>query len=145
MIERDELCTLIPHAGSMCLLDGVEHWDQTSILCSSKSHLLSHNPLRVNDQLAAVHAIEYGAQAMAVHGGLRAREQGIQTGQGFIAALRNIRLHVDYLHDKTHPLRIKASALLQNSDAMIYQFQVTAGDVALADGRITVVYLPSHL
>lgn len=139
MIPRDELCSLIPHAGSMCLLDGVEHWDQTSIRCSSKRHLLPQNPLRMNDQLTALHAVEYAAQAMAVHGGLLAREQGIQPVQGFIAGLRDIRLHVDYLHEQADPLRIEASALLQDSAAMIYQFQVAAGDVAVADGRITVM------
>lgn len=139
MIERDDLCALIPHAGGMCLLDSVEHWDRTSIQCSSDSHQLLRNPLRTHAGLAAVHAIEYGAQAMAVHGGLLARAQGNQLTRGFIAALRDIRLHVDYLHEQADPLRIEASALLQDSAAMIYQFQVAAGDVAVADGRITVM------
>jgi len=139
MIERDELCTLIPHAGGMCLLDSVEYWDQTSIQCGSNSHRLPWNPLRTDAGLAAVHAIEYSAQAMAVHGGLLARAQGDNPPRGFIAALRDIRLHVDYLHDKPGSLHIRANALLQNSDAMIYKFQVTAGDMAVADGRITVM------
>lgn len=139
MIERDDLCALIPHAGGMCLLDSVEHWDRTSIQCSSDSHQLLRNPLRTHAGLAAVHAIEYGAQAMAVHGGLLARAQGNQLPRGFIAALRDIRLHVDYLHDKPGSLHVRAKALLKNSDAMIYQFQVTAGDMAVADGRITVM------
>lgn len=139
MIDKEELCALIPHAGSMCLLDRVEYWGQTSIMCSSNSHLLSLNPLRTNNKLAAVCTVEYAAQAMAVHGGLLAREQGIQPVQGFIAALRDIRLHVDYLHDKPDFLHIQAESLLLNLDAMIYSFQIKSGDTAIADGRITVM------
>lgn len=139
MIERGELCTLLPHAGDMCLLDSVEYWSQTSIRCISNSHLLSQNPLSTNNQLVALHAIEYGAQTMGVHGGLLAREQGTQPAQGFIAALRDINLYVDYLHDKPDPMHIQAEALLQNVNAMIYSFQINSGDVPIADGRITVV------
>ena len=139
MIERDELCALIPHSGDMCLLDRVEHWDQASIQCSSETHLSPQNPLRTQSRLAVVHAIEYAGQAMAVHGGLLAREQGKQPAQGFIAALRDIRLHESYLHNKPDPLFIRADAILQSPDAMIYQFKVTTGDMGIADGRITVM------
>jgi predicted hotdog family 3-hydroxylacyl-ACP dehydratase len=139
VIEREQLCALIPHAGDMCLLDRVEHWGQTSISCSSNSHLLAYNPLLNNNKLAAVHAVEYAAQSMAVHGGLLAREQGISVAQGFIAALRDIRLHVENLHDKPEPLQIHAEVMLRNTDAMIYSFEITSGALAIAEGRITVM------
>lgn len=139
MIEKQELCSLIPHAGDMCLLDRVEDWGETFIHCTSHSHHLSNNPLRRDNGLATVHAIEYAAQAMAVHGGLLARRQGRQPARGFIAALRDISLHVDFLHELPEALSIQANSLLQNSDAMIYQFQVAVGEVAVADGRITVM------
>lgn len=140
MIEREELCALIPHAGDMCLLDRVDHWGQRSIDCSSSSHLLARNPLTINNKLAAVHAVEYAAQSMAVHGGLLAREQGIPpVGGGFIAALRDIRLHVEYLHDKPEPLQIHAETMLQSTEAMIYSFEISSGGRAIAEGRITVM------
>ena len=139
MIEREQLCALIPHAGDMCLLDRVDQWGQTTISCSSNSHLLAHNPLLNNNKLAAVHAVEYAAQSMAVHGGLLAREQGMPPAQGFIAALREIKLHVDYLHDKPGALQIRAEAMLSNADAMIYSFEITSGALAIAEGRITVM------
>ena len=65
---------LIPHAGSMCLLEQVVSWDQQGVVCSTQSHKSLANPLRSSDQLSAVHAVEYGAQAVAVHGGLLAHE-----------------------------------------------------------------------
>jgi len=74
-ISKQELCQLIPHDGVMCLLDGVEHWDDEVIHCWSESHLDQGNPLRGPSGLPAMHALEYGAQAMAVHGGLLAQKR----------------------------------------------------------------------
>ena len=75
-INKSEIRKLIPHSGAMCLLDGVIQWDDESIVCVSNTHRDPSNPLRNNGQLSAVHALEYGAQAAAVHGGLRARSAG---------------------------------------------------------------------
>ena len=73
LLAHAELEALIPHAGGMCLLDTVESWDAETIHCRSLSHLRADNPLREKGRLAALHLAEYGAQAMAVHGGLLAR------------------------------------------------------------------------
>jgi predicted hotdog family 3-hydroxylacyl-ACP dehydratase len=75
-IKKAEIRTLIPHSGLMCLLDEVTEWDQRSIVCITNTHRDPVNPLRREGCLAAVHAFEYGAQAAAVHGGLRARLAG---------------------------------------------------------------------
>ncbi|PYK43074.1 MAG: 3-hydroxylacyl-ACP dehydratase, partial [Verrucomicrobia bacterium] len=37
-IEKAEIRTLIPHAGSMCLLDSVLDWDDESIVCITNTH-----------------------------------------------------------------------------------------------------------
>ena len=71
-IDKPEIRTLIPHAGTMCLLDNVIDWDDESIVCVTNTHRDANNPLRRHNQLSAVHALEYGAQAAAIHGGLRA-------------------------------------------------------------------------
>ena len=68
--------TLIPHQGAMCLLDDVVAWDDQRIHARSDSHRRDDNPLRSDGRLRAVHLCEYGAQAMAVHGGLVARAAG---------------------------------------------------------------------
>jgi predicted hotdog family 3-hydroxylacyl-ACP dehydratase len=60
----------------MCLLDEVGGWDDEAIHARSASHRAAGNPLRSDGQLRAVHLCEYGAQAMAVHGGLVARAAG---------------------------------------------------------------------
>ena len=72
-INKAEIRTLIPHSGLMCLLDEVTQWDDRSITCITNTHRDPANPLRRDGRLSALHAFEYGAQAAAVHGGLRAR------------------------------------------------------------------------
>src|SRR5438046_10586757 len=93
-INKAEIRTLIPHAGSMCLLDNVFDWNDESIVCVTNTHRDEANPLRRNGRLSALHAFEYGAQAAAVHGGLRARSAGTAAARGYLAALRDGRLHV---------------------------------------------------
>src|SRR5438094_8372580 len=113
-ISKAEIRTLIPHSGLMCLLDEVVQWDDRSIACVSSTHRDPANPLRRAGRLSAVHAFEYGAQAAAIHGGLRARSAGTTAAPGYLAALRDGRLQVarlDYIH---LPLRICAPRLFRD-------------------------------
>lgn len=139
LIGREELCGLIPHAGSMCLLDGVEAWDAKRIVCHSRSHAATDNPLRSAGALAAVHGIEYAAQATAVHGGLLARERGEASPAGLLAAVRGVILHVERLDDIESPLRVEAVELMRSGGSFIYEFSLTANGRALLDGRLTVM------
>ena len=94
-VNKAEIRTLIPHSGSMCLLDSVTEWDDRSINCISNTHRDPANPLRRDGRLSAVHAFEYAAQAAAVHGGLRARSVGVTAPPGYLAALRDAHLMRD--------------------------------------------------
>jgi len=111
VITKTEIENLIPHSGLMCLLDEVTQWDDRSIVSITNTHRNPTNPLRRQGRLSAVHAFEYGAQAAAVHGGLRAHAAGMIAPPGYLAALRDGRLYVtrlDYIH---LPLRICARHL----------------------------------
>src|SRR5205814_1511307 len=44
--EQFEIRSLIPHSGSMCLLERVLEWDDRSIVCASNTHRDPINPLR---------------------------------------------------------------------------------------------------
>ena len=98
-INKAEIRTLIPHSGLMCLLDEVTQWDDRSITCITNTHRDPANPLRRDGRLSSVHAFEYGAQAAAVHGGLRARLVGEIAPPGYLAALRDAELHTARLDD----------------------------------------------
>ena len=144
-INKAEIRTLIPHSGLMCLLDQVTQWDDRSITCVANTHRDPANPLRRNGHLSALHAFEYGAQAAAVHGGLRARSVGATAPPGYLAALRNARLHATRLDDIDGPLEIFASHLFGDSANTVYECRVSAGDIVIAEGRITIMQrdLPS--
>jgi predicted hotdog family 3-hydroxylacyl-ACP dehydratase len=138
-INKAEIRTLIPHSGSMCLLDRVTVWDDRSIICISNTHRDPVNPLRRDGRLSAVHAFEYAAQAAAVHGGLRARSVGLTAPPGYLVALRDAHLHVMHLDDVASPLQIRAHRLFGEAANTVYECQVLAGDVLLGEGRITIM------
>jgi predicted hotdog family 3-hydroxylacyl-ACP dehydratase len=141
-INKAEIRTLIPHSGLMCLLDQVIQWDDRSITCVANTHRDPANPLRRDGHLSALHAFEYGAQAAAVHGGLHARSLGTTAPPGYLAALRDARLHVAHLDDIRSPLHIRANRLFGNGANTIYECRVSADNVLLADGRVTIVQRP---
>jgi predicted hotdog family 3-hydroxylacyl-ACP dehydratase len=134
-IEREQLLSLVPHAGGMCLLDRVLAHDEQEIRCSSRSHRDPANPLRRANQLSALHLAEYAAQAMAIHGALGA---GGRPQPGMLAALRDIRLHVDHIHAIEGELIVQARRRLAQHDGSLYEFTVTAGGKLLCEGRIAI-------
>jgi predicted hotdog family 3-hydroxylacyl-ACP dehydratase len=138
-IEKDDIRALIPHAGRMCLLDRVLVWDEQSITCSSETHRDPANPLRRNGRLSALHAFEYGAQAVAVHGGLRARAALAEPVAGYLAGLRHARVHAIRLDDIDLPLEVRAIRLFGEAANLIYESRITAGNTLLAEGRVIIM------
>jgi predicted hotdog family 3-hydroxylacyl-ACP dehydratase len=138
-INKAEIRILIPHSGLMCLLDQVTQWDDRSITCVANTHRDPANPLRRSAHLSALHAFEYGAQAAAVHGGLHARSVGTTAPPGYLAALRDARLHVAHLDDIKSPLQVRALRLFGDSVNCVYECRISAADRLLAKGRITII------
>lgn len=140
LIDRAEIARLIPHAGSMCLLDGVLAWDSDRIKCVATSHQLATNPLRRNGQLGILCGVEYAAQAMALHGGLTA--SGILTdGQmraGRLAAVRSLVCRVDRLDRVPDEMIVEVERLNGDAERAIYCFVVRHEDCILLQGRATV-------
>ena len=139
MLDKAALAALIPHAGSMCLLDAVEEWTPEWIRCASETHASANNPLRRNGQLSALHLVEYAAQAMAVHGALLAHG-GPQAGM--LGVLRDIRLHIERIDDLPGRLVVTATRKLARTDGLIYDFRVSlhgSPPRPLSEGRISVV------
>ena len=95
--------------------------------------------VRRHGRLSALHAVEYGAQAAAVHGGLRARSAGVTLPASYLAALRDVHLYAAHLDNVTAALQVRARRLFGNTSNTIYECDVSAGDIALAEGRITIM------
>ena len=139
MIDRDAILALIPHQGAMCLWDEVVDWDAQRIRLRAHSHRDPAHPLRSHDCLRAIHLCEYGAQAMAVHGGLRARESGGAAKPGLLVALRGVQLHVAHIDDLPGALECDAEVLVEAEASQQYAFRIHHAGTLLAEGRAAVM------
>lgn len=121
----------------MCLLDEVLEWNATGITCRSATHRLVSNPLRTLDHLKALCAIEYAAQAIAVHGAVNAASPGI--GPGMLVSVRAVELSADRLDDIAGDLLVRAVRIGGDATALLYDFSVSSDQQLLAAGRGTIV------
>lgn len=133
------ISSLIPHHGSMCLLERVVEWDDQHVVLETASHRSPTNPLRTNGRLRALNLCEYGAQAMAVHGGLRSTVSGVQPKPGMLVSLREVTFGREYVEDLPGDLRVEAVCLQADAASLQYRFRITHGEEVLAEGRAAVV------
>jgi predicted hotdog family 3-hydroxylacyl-ACP dehydratase len=138
-MQKSDWACLIPHAGAMCLLDEVAGWDATTIHARSASHVRADNPLRSDDRLRALHLCEYGAQAMALHGGLLARAAGGAAAPGYLVSLRDVDLRVARVDDLAGMLDVHAERLLGGDGSWQYAFRVEHAGATIASGRAAVI------
>ena len=138
IMTKAALCRLIPHHGTMCLLDRVERWDDTSLVCMTGSHRDATNPLRRDNQLEAICGLEYAAQAMAVHVGLLEQRKGRRFGMGYLGAVKNLTLQTTRLDDVKGDLTVQVTRLVGEVGSFIYTFRVSVERQELLDGRASI-------
>ena len=136
-LDRAAIEALVPHKYAMCLWDEVVDWDARRIRLRASSHRDPAHPLRGAAGLRAVHLCEYGAQAMAVHGGLLARAAGGAARPGFLVALRGVRLAIDRIDGLPGPLECEAEQLAAGEASQQYAFRIQHAGTFLAEGRAT--------
>jgi len=78
----------------MCLLELFVEWDLQRIVCLATNHRDANHPLRTRTGLLSPCAIEYAAQAMALHGALIGQDAGTAASPGYLASARGVRLHL---------------------------------------------------
>lgn len=124
----------------MCLLDEVLAWDRRCIRCRSATHRDAHHPLRAHGRLGAASAIEYAAQAMAVHGALLASATVVVPRIDFLAAVRRVQMHLISLDAIAEDLLICAERIEGDERTVLYDFSVLEQERVLVCGRATVVH-----
>lgn len=141
MLPKTDWAALIPHGGAMCLLDAVQAWDEQSIHAITTGHARGDNPLRGEHGLHAVHLAEYGAQAMAVHGGLLARARGDDVLRpGRLVSLREVILLEEYIDRLEGHLDVHAECLYADDGGAQYAFRIEHRGRLLASGRAAVIH-----
>lgn len=139
-INREQIATLIPHAGTMCLLDAVVRWDMASISCRTGRHQHTDNPLRrPNGVIGAICGVEIAAQAMAVHSRLIGYGSA-HAKPGYLTSVRDVRLHAARLDHLAEELQVDAELLAGDARSATYRFAVGGASGELISGRATVLF-----
>jgi predicted hotdog family 3-hydroxylacyl-ACP dehydratase len=138
-LDRAAIERCVPHAGAMLLLDSVARWDDQQIVCSAPAPGPDH-PLTRQGSVSAVAAIEYGAQAAAVHGYLIERPS--QHRAGLLAKLTDVQLHVAHIPADLGALRVMAQLLSRVAEGCLYEFDVQSAHGSIAQGRLMVAFAP---
>jgi len=138
-LDHAGIAARVPHAGTMCLLESMLRWDADQIVCQADGLDAPGHPLREAGGLPATSAIEYAAQAMALHASLNA-PAGEPPSPGFLASARGVRLAVARLDGVPQPVQVTAERLAGDRRQAQYRFALhDAEGRLLAEGRATVV------
>lgn len=147
LLDHQAIAARVPHAGPMCLLDGVVAWDEHHIECLGAgfqagrgSHPLSHD-----GHLPSTAAIEYAAQAMALHGRLVQERLAAASGpqpvaprRGFLAGVRSVQLYCRWIDCAGPALTIRVERFAGDDVQVLYDFEVGAAG-PIAQGRAVVI------
>ena len=125
----------------MCLLEEVLSWDPRHLRCRSSTHRSAAHPLSFNGRLGIACGIEYVVQAMAIHGAVAgaAHAGAAKAEVGFLAGLRDVRMHVAWLDDIEADLICDVRHIAGDESTALYSFDLSAGQRRLLEGRATVV------
>lgn len=139
MALRMNIESLVPHKGAMCLWQRVLDHGDRHVRVASDGHRAADHPLRSDGMLKAIHLCEYGAQAMAVHGGLLGRARGGAVKAGVLVALRGVQLQVARIDDLAGELVGEAELLMDSESSQQYMFRILHADDVIAEGRAAVM------
>jgi predicted hotdog family 3-hydroxylacyl-ACP dehydratase len=137
MLTHAEIERRVPHAGAMCLLDCVARWDAGQIVCEAASPRADH-PLALEQGVPVVAAVEYAAQAAALHGALLDGRLGPRAGM--LAKLSGVVLSEGWLDASSGGLTIRADLLARSDAGCTYDFAVHDACGCRARGRLLVAF-----
>jgi predicted hotdog family 3-hydroxylacyl-ACP dehydratase len=131
-----DISGLLPHAGTARMIERVVRWDRECLVAATTRHGAPDNPLRKDGRLAAVHLAEFGAQAMAIHGGLLNRADGVAPKPALLVSVRDFECTCDFVDDLPGELQITARVLLASAAGFQYSFEVRHAGELIASGRV---------
>ena len=137
MLTHAQIERLVPHAGAMCLLERVVQWDASHIVCEAASPGADH-PLALAAGVPVVAAVEYAAQAAALHAALLDRR--LEARGGRLAKLSGVVLSEGLLDAGSGALTIRADLLARSDAGCTYDFAVHDARGCRAHGRLLVAF-----
>jgi predicted hotdog family 3-hydroxylacyl-ACP dehydratase len=136
MLNRVQIESRVPHAGAMCLLESVSDWDAVNIVCHASPPQTDH-PLRHTGVVPSIAAVEYAAQAAAVHGSLL--DAADRPRAGMLVKLDEVELGSGAI---SGALVIRATLEGRVASACSYSFAVHDDKACCARGRLMIALLP---
>ena len=133
----------------MRLIDRVVAHDDISIVCESDSHRADDHPLAIDGVLSIACGLEYGAQAMAIHGALvgGVPDSGPSESaarHGYLVAAFDLTWSVERLDRCASPLTIEAVREFGSDNQVAYRFELSAAGESIMRGRAAVVLSASY-
>ena len=128
---------LLPHKGAMCFLDAVTDWDSENICCSANAPGAGH-PLLRSGKVSSLVAVEYAAQATALHGALL--DAATHPQAGMLASLRHVDLHCVWFPADENVLTIHAKLISRTAGGCSYSFKVASKHQPIASGYLLVAF-----
>lgn len=127
--------SLIPHSGSMVLIDQVLRSDQTSL---SASLTVRGDGLLLGDeqQVPAWAGLEYMAQAIACYVGIAAKAQQQPVKMGFLLACRNYQTNQAYFK-VAETLEVQIEKLFQDQALGVFNCQIQGQSIQIS-AKLTV-------
>ncbi len=137
MLDSVGIQRIVPQTGAMCLLEAVTRWDATQIVCRALPPNAAH-PLARDGVVPAVAAVEYAAQATAIHGALLNNATAPQAG--LLAKLTDVTLDCDSVPVNGGPLNVQAALVSASAAGCLYTFKVTTVLGPIAQGRLMIAF-----
>lgn len=128
--------TVVPHRGSLRLIDAVLHWDEDSIIVGLE--VPADGVFALPGGVPGWIGIEYMAQAIAAWAGCRARRDGRQPPLGFLLGSRRYSSRVA-LFPSGSALRVYARRELMGDNGLgMFACRIEAGDATWAEANVSV-------
>lgn len=130
----------LPHSGSMRLLDSVMSHTVSTIDCQAGNP--NDNPLKRGNKVPVWAALEYAAQALALHGLLNAKNSAANPViiTAFVVSIKHMFCFAGSLGDTGKPLQVSARIVATQPGAASCEFILVNDDKPLALGQFSVAY-----
>jgi predicted hotdog family 3-hydroxylacyl-ACP dehydratase len=121
LINYTEIAELIPHSGSMILLDKILEFDEHSL--SAELVVRDDTLLGNNKKVPAWVGIEYMAQTIAAYAGIQSKKLGEPINLGFLLGTRRYTSNIDSFDIGT-VLTIKITRIINDDKLGVFDCKI---------------------
>jgi predicted hotdog family 3-hydroxylacyl-ACP dehydratase len=121
LIDCTEIAELIPHSGSMILLDKILEFDEHSL--SAELVVRDDALLGNNKKVPALVGIEYMAQTIAAYAGIQSKKLGEPINLGFLLGTRRYTSNIDSFDIGT-VLTIKITRIINDDKLGVFDCKI---------------------